>query len=338
MPESQAAKIPFVYMLSQNNSGSTLLTFLLNRHEDIASLGEAQRLSSYLRRRWSPNPDVESMCSSGEPYYESAFWHRLIANLAMKGVPLSVQPEYLRQIIFPNSLRLSYWATRYQWFHYLYQTAKPLYAFRQNRAHWRTKILAETVLEMLGAKIYMDATKNPYYAYNLMQNPYFDFKIINLVRDGRGVLGSQYRKQKDKSRKVFDELLAQWMRMEDSRAGMLDFVGTDRYITVKYEDISTRPVDELHRIADFLGVERDKMKLDFYNTEHYIIGNPMRLRNDDEIKLRVTWQRDLPPAFIDHFHEQALRYNQRNGYPQAYIAPAGYEHLGQQTSDQTATG
>lgn len=337
MSESRRDQIPFVYMLSQNNSGSTLLTFLLNRHEDIVSLGEAQRLSSYLRRRWSPHPEVESMCSSGEPYYDSAFWNKLIANLTMKGVPMSVTPEYLRQIIFPYSLRLNYLATRYPWIHRLYQVAKPLYATRQHEAHRRTKILAETVMEMLGAKIYLDSTKNTNYAYNLMQNPYFDFKIINLVRDGRGVLGSQYRKRKDKGRKTFEALLEQWMRLENSRYGILQLLGDERYITTKYEDIATRPLDELHRIADFLGVDGDKMRLDFYNTEHYIIGNPMRLRDDDEIKLRVTWQQDLSPEFIEIFHERALHHNQRNGYAPDYVTPAGYEHLAQPISDQDMT-
>ena len=61
----------FIYITSASFSGSTLLTFLLNTHPEIATIGEMK----------GDSMDVERYrCSCGDPIGRCPFWQRLVTH------------------------------------------------------------------------------------------------------------------------------------------------------------------------------------------------------------------------------------------------------------------
>ena len=70
--------IDFVYIASPSYSGSTLLTFLLAAHPEVASIGELKA---------SAMGDADAYtCSCGAPIRRCPFWRRVCDELARRGL------------------------------------------------------------------------------------------------------------------------------------------------------------------------------------------------------------------------------------------------------------
>src|SRR5262245_15835033 len=75
----------FVYLMGHGYSGSTLLTFLLNSHHDIATVGETG-IAPRSRTRLD-----EFLCSCGERIALCPFWRRVAHEMAGRGFPFDVR-------------------------------------------------------------------------------------------------------------------------------------------------------------------------------------------------------------------------------------------------------
>src|SRR5947208_1570085 len=76
-------KIRFVYVMAHSFSGSTLLSFLLGAHPEVATVGEM-----YI----SPAFNTEGyLCSCGEPIDGCPFWRHVAVEMAARGVPFNVR-------------------------------------------------------------------------------------------------------------------------------------------------------------------------------------------------------------------------------------------------------
>ncbi|HUF40140.1 MAG TPA: sulfotransferase [Anaerolineales bacterium] len=273
-------KIPYAYVTGLSHSGSTLLAFLLNAHPELVSIGEAARVGEILPHRWSTRQD---RCSCGKAFYYCEFWNRVLAGLAARGFGLREGDPFDA----PDSRRA--------------------YGLRK----WQA--FTEAVLDVSGAGVFVDTSKVPGYVAPLRANPFLDLKVISLVRDGRGVVGSWLKRLPDARPEVVIET---WISQENERSAALRSVDPERLLVVRYEDLCREPDRTLVNIFTHLLVEPAVDITAGYKSgvEHHVIGNQMRLTNDEAIVLDEKWRRDLDQRILDRFNLMGGDLNARNGY------------------------
>jgi hypothetical protein len=273
--------IPYAYIVGMPHSGSTLLAFLLNTHPDIISLGEVARVGDLLPSRWVKKTDL---CSCGKTFFYCKFWNRALAGYAARGYGLEESDFFATKEIEGEI------------------PGDKLVAF------------AESVLDVTGTQVFVDASKFPVRVPPLSQVSGIDLRIINLYRDGRGVVHSWKKRLKNASMK---KVIQGWIKRENQRKAVLSSINADRVMKLKYEDLCSAPEVTLRSIFDFIGVDPQvRINMRYKSqVEHHIIGNPMRIRTNEKIVLDEKWRRTWDQDVLDLFAEVGgVDANHKNGY------------------------
>lgn len=273
-------RTPYAYIAGLSHSGSTLLAFLLNAHPELVSIGEASRVGDFLPDRWKTHNDL---CSCGKPFFYCEFWNRVLAGLAARRYGLQEGDPFDR----PEAERA------------------------QAQRKWLAFVAA--VLDVSGAGGFVDASKVSSYISQLTAHPGLDLKVISLLRDGRGVVSSWMKRLVDTPP---EKVVEGWVRQELDRAAWLKPVPADRVLRVRYEDLCASPNETLVKIFTFLQVDPHVDAAAGYKSTavHHVIGNQMRLTEDEKIVLDETWRTELDPQILDRFAELGGEINARNGY------------------------
>lgn len=285
-------KTPFAFLLAHSFSGSTLLSFLLGAHPEIATVGEM-----FI----DPSSNTSGYpCSCGEPIERCGFWRRVSKAMAMRGVSFDVRSgdaSLTAASYGPLGSRVVWAEPRGPFLESVRRAALALLPRVRRELDRRIAVnrhLAETVLDLRQARVFVDATKRPGRALLLRRDPRLDLRVIHLVRDGRAVAQSTVR---NLGRTVEDgarSWVASLHRSEDLRRSF----PPERWITVRHEDLCRDSRGTLARIFAFLGVspEPDGIETqDFRAGDHHIIGNRMRLSRASEIRLDERWRTELTP-------------------------------------------
>lgn len=78
-------------------------------------------------------------------------------------------------------------------------------------------------------------------------------KYIHLVRNPfRYAISTAGRKQKEFTRKIFEDQLNNWVKMHEYNSQRAD---TGRYYLVRYEDIVGKPKETIREVLEFVGIE-----------------------------------------------------------------------------------
>jgi hypothetical protein len=288
--ERDAQRTPFAFILAHSFSGSTLLSLLLDAHSEIATVGEMFIASSYNTAGYP--------CSCGEPIDRCAFWRRVSERMAALGVLFDVR-----------SAETSLSAGPYGWLGRHIVCAEPRGPFLEGirraaltllpgvrrELDRRTAVnrhLAEAVLEMRDARVFVDATKRPGRALLLRRDPRIDLQVIHLVRDGRAVARSTHRNLG----RTIEEGARSWVASLRHSEELRRSFPPERWLTIRHEDLCGDARGTLARIFGFLEVSSEPEDLgDFRAGDHHIIGNRMRLSRTSEIRLDERWRTELTP-------------------------------------------
>jgi len=273
-------KSPYTFIAGLSHSGSTLLAFLLNAHPELVSIGEASRVGELLPDRWITRRDL---CSCGKTFYNCEFWNRTLAGLSARGFGLRESDPFNRPVS------------------------------ERDDAQRKWLAFVDAVLEVSGAKVFVDASKVPAYAAQLQENSGLELKVISLFRDGRGVISSWMKRLPDAPPK---KIIESWINQENERSARLQTIQTDLVLTVKYEDMCLSPCETLEKIFAFIGVDPSIDVTIGYKSAavHHVIGNQMRLTGEERITLDENWRRDLSEQVLDQFSVLGSEINARNGY------------------------
>jgi Sulfotransferase family len=284
--------IPYAFVLAHSFSGSTLLSFLLGAHPEIATVGEM-----FI----APGHETESYpCSCGEPIGQCPFWRRVSAQMAARGVPFDVRgaESSLSAASYGALGRRVVWAEpRGPVLEGLRRTALRLLPGVRRELDRRIAInrhLAEVVLNLRGGRVFVDATKRPGRALLLRRDPRLDVRVIHLVRDGRAVARSASRNLGVSVEDGARSWAASARRCEDLRRSF----PRERWLTVRHEDLCRDPATALRRIFAFLDVAPGAADGDLGAVragDHHIIGNRMRLSQLSEIRLDERWRTEMKP-------------------------------------------
>lgn len=301
-------RVDFIYIASASFSGSTLLTFLLNTHPKIATIGEMK----------GDSMDVGTYrCSCGEPIGRCRFWQDLVARIREHGIPFDLSDVWTQSgFRIPGSALVNRIVTHRHrtWPLELCRDAFLALSPTCRRAFARTvrtnEIFVQAVTELTGRPIFVDASKNATRLKYLRRCKSFRTKVIYLIRDGRGVMLSNM-----KHLSMPPELAAsEWLSAQCEISCALKAFAPHSQMLIRYEDLCHDPRGVMARVFGFIGVEPADAASDFRALGHHILGNSMRLENRSEIRLDVRWRQELSATDLDIFDRIGGRLNRKLGY------------------------
>jgi hypothetical protein len=283
----------FVVLASTAYSGSTLLSFLLGAHPEVATTSDV----SGVRRQ--DKMDVFE-CSCRRRMLDCPFWQALADRmrardhsdfeLANFGLGFDYYGQGLRSKVLVGSLpvpalegprdRLA--------------TAFPGHTARMQTIADRNRDFADVVLDLTGARVFVDASKERMRIVHLQRHlaPRMDLRVIHLVRDVRGVVESNLRRAK-KPGLTAARAARNWATTNDLILRNLRSIPADRQTSVRYEDLCREPDATLGALFEFCAVDATVRVTDVASSDQHLIGNQMRLGSVAEIRLDERWRESL---------------------------------------------
>jgi hypothetical protein len=283
----------FVVLASTAYAGSTLLSFLLGVHPEIATTSDVSGV-----RREGRMADFE--CSCRRRMVDCEFWRAVDSGMRARGYAdfdlgnFQLGFDYLGQ-----GLRSRLLVGALPWpilepARDIVVGAIPGHARRMRAIARRTKVFADVVLEVAGGHVFVDASKErmrPLHIDRLL-GPTVDVRVIHLVRDVRGVVESALRRAK-KPGITAASAARNWATTNAIILRNLDAIPAERRLTVRYEDLCRDPDGTMRDLFAFCGVDPGVRIADVAATEQHLLGNRMRLGGVEEIRLDERWRAAL---------------------------------------------
>ncbi len=300
-------KRTMLYILSPSYSGSTLLTFLLSKHPQIATIGELKATGmGYVD---------EYRCSCGELIRECDFWEVMADGCRERGLEFSV--ETFDTKLKSNSRlanKLVDTAVRGPVFEALRSVALGMLPGAQrtlDSSIRRNFEIGETVCDLQQKAVFLDSSKTPSRLRHLARSDLWELKVICLYRDGRGVSNSNRKHLKTNMR----DAAARWAH--DAREIALtkqQLRGAD-VVDIRYEELCKEPEQVLASITDAFGFRRMSLTgKTLKEGQHHILGNCMRLKSTSEIRFDESWRSELSDVELKDFSQVAGSLNAELGY------------------------
>lgn len=277
-----------LYIAGFGRSGSTILSNLLGEVEGVFSAGE---VALFWRNVF------DNSCGCGRPARECSVWQDVVGSCG-------VTKDEARRL---GELVSSLWRLR-NLPRLAARGASGLRHQDQPTLLERSECLYATLARTQGARMIVDSSNMPLYAYMLQRSTSLDLRVVHLVRDVRGVAHSWRRK------KLLPGPGEGYMERLSLRTTVLSWLtwnavpealwrrpgGSGRYILVRYEDFVERPRATTQRILAMAGLEHSDLPFVDERTvrlgeNHTIAGNPNRVqRGNIRISSDNAWITEMP--------------------------------------------
>jgi hypothetical protein len=317
-----------VYLLAASHSGSTLTAMLLNAHDQICTAGELKATNL--------GDAHEYRCSCRELIDDCEFWQGISRKMRQYGHDYTVgnaqtslqdiPGSYVQRLLGPLHRGVVMESLRD-----LSLAISP--AWTQGIKAWsaRNRDLVRSIANLSSKAFIVDSSKIAIRLKYLLRITGLRVKVIRLIRDGRGVAltymnPSTFADARDPSlrgggtgaenhdRLGMEAAAREWLRSNEEAEAVLQTLPKEDWIEIKYESICTDTATTMNTIFSFLGVESTDAYLSFRNSAHHVVGNGMRLDDDNEISLDERWREVLDVSDLAVFDRVAGRLNKRYGY------------------------
>lgn len=297
----------WAYILAPSYSGSTLLTFLLAAHPEVATIGELKA---------SAMGDIERYdCSCGMRIRSCPFWENVRRQMDRRGASFDLANfgTQFRTEGHPLANRILTTRLRSPMFECMRGIATRVHPGVRRvvaRALERNRMLSEVILDLQSGTVFLDGSKDPIRLKYMHDSGLWDIKVIYLVRDGRGATNS-YMKHYGASMRV---AALEWRRTHAAIERLRARLPEGSWVKIRYEDLC-RDVDRtLGKVFAHLCVESDAASREWLAVENHILGNSMRLGSRSEIRLDEKWKAELSNTDIETFDRLAGDMNRKYGY------------------------
>lgn len=283
--------VPVIYILSSGRSGSTLTDLLLGSHPEIWTLGEANLLTSELRKEGM-------LCGCGAPIQECAFWNEVVADLSIGEGEYPIghfRESHTRRktLRWRESLSLLTGGI----------TAGQAEAARRyglRNAKYFTTVQERAVAEHQDRVEWLvDASKDPFRLYWLLYSGYFNIRAVHLIKDPRAYVYSIARRQKSYSTRDVVRWASRWTIDNLIQSALIQWhLQKEKSLHLRYEDVARRPGKILNGCAEWLRLSEiaggESMIREY--TNHAVSGNEMRWE-DTEVRLDERWKYQLEDQY-----------------------------------------
>ncbi|HET7380308.1 MAG TPA: sulfotransferase [Gaiellales bacterium] len=278
--------VTILYILGSGRSGSTVLErSLVDAVAGSVGVGE-------LRWFWDRGMLENYLCGCGSPFDACGFWQEVVERLKSRRPPVAADKmigsrrrvERLRHTPF-----------------LLMQHRAPA-AYGRELAAYREGLeaLYRSVAAVAGARIVVDSSKEPGYAFVLAGLRDVRLHVLHLVRDSRAVAYSWQKRvgrpeihwaKQDMRRYTAWQSATQWNR-KNALAELLRSRGVP-VTRLRYEDFAGSPAASLRRLTVDIGAPARTSPV--AGPWHSVSGNPVRFRDDARsVTLDSEWERCLP--------------------------------------------
>jgi hypothetical protein len=318
-----------VYILSASHSGTTLMAMLLGAHPQACTIGEL-KLENL--------GDIDSYrCSCGAPIISCDFWARIQKGMRDQQCDFTLSDPgtsvYKCPGRYPGRFLVPLHRGR------LLETTRdvalsisPTWRRHLARVKHNYRALVTTTLEVTGAQVLVDSSKQALQLKYLLQIPGLDVRVLWFVRDGRavaltGVDKASFADATDPSLRYggsgkhdgfpsdsMVQATRNWRRSNEAADSLLDRLEPSRWMKLHYEDLCADPGAVLGRACQFLDLDPGKIRLDFRSAGNHVVGNGMRLDNTSCIQVDERWRNHLTPADLQVFDQEAGGLNRSHGY------------------------
>jgi hypothetical protein len=277
--------VPVLYVAAFQFSGSTLLSFLLNDHDDITTVGHMMG--------W-PSAGEDFRCSCGARLTECPFYDAIKRAFEAEKLPFDLRDfgtayslarnQRVNRILtsgLPLVERSSVELTR-DWL------VRTIPALRRKVAQIdrANRTFIHTALRLNNASVFVDNSHSPYRFRHLTRIDGLALHYVHLVRDPRGtVLSAMTNLKWD-----LETATRLWCRQYTRAARIAS--EAERSLRMFYEDLCSWPDKALAEVHRFVRIEPRPFSGDFKRKPHHILGNEMRLRSG-KVTLDERWRRDL---------------------------------------------
>jgi hypothetical protein len=296
-----------VYIASPSYSGSTLMTFLLGSHPEVATVGELKAAGI---------GDVDRYeCSCGTRIRECSFWRHLNGEFERRGEPLDLADfgtHFRRRgaTIADRLIRARARGSAFEAIRRLGLRVLP----EARRAHRqiidRNRLFVEVVSGLRGARAFVDSSKDPNRLQYLVWAGYWPVKALYMVRDGRGTAVS-YMRHTGVSMEV---AATEWRDTVEECDRVMARLPCGEWLKVPYEELCRDPERMLDVVFRFIGLDPARATRDFRSVEQHILGNAMRLGSSSEVTADQRWRGTLGATDAATFERIAGRLNRAHGY------------------------
>jgi hypothetical protein len=282
-------KTKVLYIASSARSGSTILDRTLGNIDGFLATGEIYNI-------WEGGLLNNELCGCGAPFRSCDFWTSVI-DRAFGGLDavdareiIDLDRQVSRMRFVPQAM--SSWRTK---------------EFNQRYVRYSGLLqkLYAAIHDVSGAKVIVDSSKLPSFAYILNTIPTFDFHALHLVRDSRAVCFSSMKK---KVRPEVTKEVAFMGRVGPVKGAFYWAIAnalfeplrymSDRNIFLRYEDFVAHPQQTINTVLRTIGEQpQDVFVQDnsiVLKDHHTIAGNPMRF-NQGSVRLTLDdeWKRSM---------------------------------------------
>ena len=278
-----------IYIVGSGHCGSTLLNLLLNAHDDVIGLSEVYKINRCIR---NPSESGYLIGNGRVALDKNDFWQRVLARYERDFGESAVK----LQLKCPSKpTALVRWVVR-------------------GAEKWgrRNEMLFSSVAREARVGVLVDASKQWQRLLLLRRHTELDIRVIHLVRDGRAVAYSHYRKGRSLAWGI-----GAWRRRVMGTLIARPFFSRSQWMTLRYEDLCRSPEGALRQVCAHAGIEFDPHMLERWrDVDHNgISGNRMRRkRNDTSIELDEVWRSRLSTADFRRFALRAAWLNRIYGY------------------------
>jgi hypothetical protein len=303
----------FIYIVGTSFTGSTLLSFLLNLHPRIVSVGEMTGpFRGVADRREYP-------CSCGATLSECPFWTAVGTEMGQRGVRFD--PEHWDMRFDPDNrlgrrvLTKSLRSNRADALRDSAVEHTPGLGGRLRSIAHRNEALVASARSVAGKPVFVDASKDVTRARLLERTTDLSPHVVHLVRDSLGFVASKKsRAWKNPRGAGVGNASRYWNRRSAQAERLFATLPPERRLRVRYEDLCTDPEREFGRICEMVGLEKLPGPYEFFAGDHHIIGNRMRLSSSSEIVLDERWREILTEEEAETVRRSTSRHRQVFGY------------------------
>lgn len=294
------------YIASPSYSGSTLLTFVLGAHPSVATIGEL---------KWGKIDLATYRCSCGELLRACSFWQHVGDAVRQQGLPFDLaRPATDFRCRDAGStdriMRARIRGAAFERVRGALIATAP--AARRSLPVVRdvNRVMIQTILDLEKASVFLDSSKDPVRLLHLHRTEDYNIRVIQLVRDVRGVANSARKNEGLEPRLAARE----WLRTHGQVDRLRRMLGDDRVIRIRYEDLCADPLGVANSLFEFLGLECMDGELALSSADNHILGNRMRLSIRDGIRLDEKWRSELSASDLADIHAVAGKLHRAYGY------------------------
>jgi len=270
-------KVKLIYIVGFGYSGTTLLSRVLGTSSNCFTIGELYHLNSVLAG------ERVGICDSGGNIQESVFWRESLRNINIKKLLPEKMTKWEKYIFF---LSILFFRDHKLKRDINIKEEEKFYSNIFNQAR-KTK----------GARVecLVESSKSLKRLVGLSFSKKIDLKIINIVRDGRGIAGSFYKKkERDIFSGYFHWFLVNWSIKKFLKCPRLR---RENILELSYDIFSQNPEKFIKIINEKFNVCVSPLHVvENINKEKFqaFCGNPMRRKKMKNIFYDQKWKVVLP--------------------------------------------